>query len=62
MAEGKYVDHSELEEGNRFENENSQDGFVFRVDPSKDLPVELIQNVLQKALDWYRTGVIKIKE
>lgn len=55
MAEGKYLDHPELEEGSRSRMK------IFRVNPDNDLPVETIETLLQKALDLYRTGVIKIK-
>lgn len=55
MVEGKYLDHPELEEGDRSRMK------IFRVNPEKDLPIETIEILLQKALDLYRTGVIKIK-
>ncbi len=55
MVEGKHLDHPELEEGDRSRMK------IFKVDPDKDLPVETIENILQKALDLYRTGIIKIK-
>ncbi len=55
MVEGKYLDHPELEEGNRSRMK------ILRVDPNKDLSVETIQHILQKALELYRTGEIKIK-
>ncbi len=51
MVEGKYLDHPELEEGDRSRMK------IFRVDPNKDLPIKTIENILQKALDLYRTGV-----
>ena len=55
MVEGKYLDHPKLEEGNRSRMK------IFRINPNKDLPVKTIENILQKALDLYRTGIIKIK-
>jgi hypothetical protein len=55
MVEGKYLDHPELEEGNRTRMK------IFRVNPNKDLPIKTIENILQKALELYRTGAIKIK-
>ena len=55
MVEGKYLDHPELEEGERSRMK------IFRVNPHQDIPIERIENILQKALDLYRTGVIKIK-
>ena len=51
MVEGKYLDHPELEEGDRTRMK------IFRVDPSRDLPIKIIENILQKALDLYRKGV-----
>ncbi len=56
MVEGKYLDHPELEEGARSRMK------IFRVDANKDLPVKTIEGILKKALDLYRTGVIKIKD
>ncbi len=55
MVEGKNMDHPKLEEGNRSRMK------IFRVNPHKDLPVKTIENILQKALDLYRTGIIKVK-
>ena len=55
MVEGKYLDHPQLEEGDRTRMK------IFRVDPNKDLPIKTIHAILQKALDLYRKGVIKIK-
>ena len=54
MVEGKYLDHPKLEEGNRSRMK------ILRVDPNKDLSVKTIQHILQKALELYRTGVVKI--
>ncbi len=55
MVEGKYLDHPKLEEGNRSRMK------IFRINPNKDLPVKTIENILQKALDLYRTGIVKVK-
>ena len=56
MVEGKYLNHPELEEGNRSRMK------IFRVNPNKDLPIGTIEGILQKALDLYRTGIIKLKD
>ena len=56
MVEGKYLDHAELEEGVRSRMK------IFRVNPNKDLPIKTIEKILQKALDLYRTGIIKLKD
>lgn len=56
MVEGKYLDHSELEEGNRSRMK------ILRVNPNKDLALKTIETILQNALDLYRTGQILIKE
>jgi hypothetical protein len=55
MVEGKHLDHPALEAGSRSRMK------IFRVAPNRDIPVETIEHILQKALDLYRTGVIKIK-
>jgi hypothetical protein len=55
MVEGKYLDCQQLEEGDRTRMK------IFRIHPNKDLPIKTIESLLQKALDLYRKGVIKIK-
>lgn len=55
MVEGKYLDFAELEEGKRSRMK------ILRVDPNKDLPIKLIETILQKSLDLYRNGVLKLK-
>ena len=52
MVEGKYLDHPELEEGDRKRMK------IFRVNPNLDLPIIKIESILEKALNLYRTGVI----
>jgi Domain of unknown function (DU1801) len=54
MVEGKYLDHPKLEVGDRSRMK------IFRVNASKNLPIKTIETILQKALDLYRKGVIKI--
>jgi hypothetical protein len=56
MVEGKYLDHPELEEGDRTRMK------IFRVNSNKDLPIKTIENILKEALDLYRTGIIKLKD
>lgn len=55
MVEGNYLHHPDLEEGDRSRMK------IFRVNPTKDLPKETLENILQNALDLYRKGLIKIK-
>lgn len=54
MVEGKHLNHPELEDGNRSRMK------IFRVNPNKDLPIMLIELLLNDALDLYRNGTIKI--
>ena len=54
-------------EGNRFDEpfliqEKRSRMKIMLLDPNKDLPLQTIENVLQKALNFYRIGVIKINE
>lgn len=56
MVEGKYLDFPELEEGERTKMK------IFRVNPHQDLPIKTIEKILQKALDLYKTGVVKMKK
>jgi hypothetical protein len=53
IVEGKLINHPELETGNRSRMK------IFRINPIKDLPIKTIENILQKALDLYKTGIIK---
>jgi hypothetical protein len=55
MVEGKHLSHPELEVGKRSRMK------IFRVNPNLDLPQKTIENILQKALDLYRSGIIKLK-
>ncbi len=56
MVEGKFLSHPKLEIGERSRMK------IFRVNPHKDLPVKTVISILNKALDLYRKGVIKIKD
>jgi len=53
MVEGNYLSHPELESGKRSRMK------IFRVDPNKDIPINIIKDILQKSLDLYKTGIIK---
>lgn len=53
MVEGKYLDHPLLEEGDRSRMK------IFRVNPTEDIPLKTIENILQNALELYRKGIIK---
>jgi uncharacterized protein YdhG (YjbR/CyaY superfamily) len=55
FVEGKFLDHSELEAGERSRMK------IFRVNPNEDLPLETIEELLNSALDLYRNGTIAIK-
>ena len=54
LAEGKHIHHPELETGNRLRMK------IFRVDPNKDLPISIIDLIMNQALDLYRNGTIRI--
>ena len=56
FVEGKYLDHPKLEIGDRVRMK------IFRVNPTQDIPLKTIETILQKALDLYRTAVIKVRE
>ncbi|MGM8363217.1 DUF1801 domain-containing protein [Flavobacterium sp. ARAG 55.4] len=55
FAEGKHLDYPELEQGQRSRMK------IFRINPHQDLPLQQIEAILQKALDLYKNGIIKIK-
>ena len=52
-------------EGNRFDEpfliqEVRSRMKIMLLDPNEDLPLQTIENILQKAINLYKTGVIKI--
>lgn len=55
LVEGKRLDHPELviEKRSRMK--------ILMIDPNKDLPLETIELLLQKAIDLYKSGEIKLK-
>lgn len=55
FVEGKLLNFPELEAGKRSRMK------IFRVNPNKDLPLKSIKNILQKALDLYKAGIVKLK-
>ena len=55
MVEGTHLSHAKLETGDRSRMK------IFRVNPTKDIPVKTIKSILKQALDLYRMGVIKVK-
>jgi hypothetical protein len=55
LVEGKHLVHPKLETGQRSRMK------ILRVDPNRDLPVRTIEEILKKALDLYRKGIIKVK-
>ena len=55
FVEGKHLGHPELVTGDRARMK------TFPVDPIKDIPIDTIRTLLDKALDLYRTGVIKVR-
>ncbi len=55
FVEGKYLDHPELEKGDRSRMK------IFRIDPNANLPIDTIELLLNEALDLYRMGRIKIE-
>ncbi|HTN18467.1 MAG TPA: DUF1801 domain-containing protein [Chitinophagaceae bacterium] len=55
MVEGNYLHHPKLEVGERKRMK------IFRVDPTGDLPIHTIRDILQAGLELYRTGIIPVK-
>ena len=55
FVEGKHLDHPDLEHGNRSRMK------IYRINPSKDLPLNTIEELLSDALDLYRNGIIEFK-
>ena len=55
FVEGQYLKHPELEVGSRKRMK------ILRINPKEDIPVNIIKDLLNQALDLYRKGAIKIK-
>ncbi|MEO9484439.1 MAG: DUF1801 domain-containing protein [Ekhidna sp.] len=55
FVEGTRLNHPGLQQGTRARMK------IFKVNPSKDLPIETIELLLNQALDLYRSGILKIK-
>ena len=55
IVEGKYFDEAFLiqEERSRMK--------IMLLDPGKDLPLKIIETILKKAINLYKTGVVKLK-
>lgn len=55
IVEGQRISHPNLiiEKRSRMK--------IMLFDPTKDLPIKTIEGILQKAIDLYRTGVVKLK-
>ena len=56
VVEGNRIEHPGLEKGNRTRMK------IFRVNPCEDIPIEIINLILNQALDFYRKGIIKLKK
>ncbi len=54
FVEGKHLNHPKLETGNRSRMK------IFRINPTKDIPLKTIELLLNKALDLYKNGAIEI--
>ncbi len=54
IVEGSRIEEPFLIRGNRSRMK------IMLIDPNKDLPIKTIENVLQKAINLYKTGAIKI--
>ncbi len=55
MVEGKHLDHPVLESGDRSRMK------ILRINPTEDLPMIVINQVMNDALNLYRNGTIKTK-
>lgn len=53
FVEGKYLHHPALEKGNRSRMK------IFRIDPTRNLRLKLINGLLTDALDVYRKGTLE---
>ncbi len=56
VVEGNRINHPKLEQGNRSRMK------ILSVNPNKDIDIETIDSILNEALDFYRKGIIKVKD
>ena len=56
FVEGKHLNHPELVAGDRTRIK------ILPIDPDEDLPVELIEDIIQHAIALYKMGIIKTKK
>jgi len=54
FVEGKHLDHPRLEEGSRTRMK------IFRIKPHEDIPISIINPLLDEALNLYSNGVIQL--
>lgn len=55
IVEGKYFDEPFLIQEDRSRMK------IFLLDPNEDLPLKKLETILQKAINLYKTGTVKIK-
>lgn len=55
IVEGKHFDEPYLVQEARSRMK------IMLLDPNKDLPIQTIENILRKAINLYKTGVVKLK-
>ena len=55
MVEGNHINHPKLKSENRSRMK------ILRINPKKDLPISMIDFILNKALNLYKKGIIKNK-
>ncbi len=53
IVEGNRINHPDLEKGNRKRMK------ILRINPNIDIPVEIIELILNQALGFYKSGLIK---
>ena len=54
LVEGKHFNEPWLIQENRSRMK------IMLLDPGKDLPIQAIENILQKAVNLYKTGIVKL--
>ena len=54
FVEGKHLNHPKLEAGNRSRMK------TLNINPKKDIPINTIELLLNKAINLYKSGIIKI--
>lgn len=56
FVEGKHLNHKKLKAGSRKRMK------ILNIEPHRDLPIELLEELLSKALNLYKKGIVNLNK